>query len=44
MIINLAAIIFLFHKKEIIEGQKNVLYQTHLEKYYKNKMIKMVIV
>ena len=41
MIIILASIIFLYHKKEIIEGQKNILCQTHLEKYFKKK-IKMV--
>jgi len=37
MIIILASIIFLYHKKEIIEGQKNILCQTHLEKYFKKK-------
>ena len=37
MIIILASIIFLYHKKEIIEGQKNILCQTNLEKYFKKK-------
>ena len=37
MIIILASIIFLYHKKEIIEGQKNILCQTNFEKYFKKK-------
>ncbi len=34
MIIILATIVFLYHKKEIIEGNKEIIGQTYIEKYF----------
>ena len=35
MVIILAALIILYHKKEFIGGQKELIGQTYLEKYFK---------
>jgi len=35
MIIILGILIFLYHKKEFIEGQKDLIGQTYLDKYFK---------
>ena len=37
MIIFLAALVFLYHKKEIEEGKNELIRQTSLEKYFKKK-------
>ena len=37
MIIILAALVFLYHKDEIDEGNKDILGQTYLEKYFKKE-------
>ena len=37
MVIILAALIILYHKKEFIGGQKELIGQTYLEKYFKKQ-------
>ena len=37
MIIILATIVFLYHKKEIIEGNKEIIGQTYIEKYFRKE-------
>ena len=37
MVIILAAIVFLHHKKEIIEGNKEIIGQTNIEKYFRKE-------
>ena len=37
MIIILAILLFLFHKKKLIGNHKEIIGQTHLEKYFKKK-------
>ena len=37
MIIILAVLVFLYHKDDIAEGNKDILGQTYLEKYFKKE-------
>ena len=37
MIVILAVLVFLYHKDEIAEGNKDILGQTYLEKYFKKE-------